>query len=371
MFESFEQYVDNDFDQLWYHGTWDISAVVQSGRLKSRQDGVRQRNAAAMGVGIYLTNDLDEAKAYVPVGRPGGVVGVKFVGNPNLLRLKNNPQDDAIFEQLRAMGLSHPDRVNAAVRQMGYDGIHWDLHDGTQKVVTYNPDSLSPVWVVAYLKTTPGTLDSRWIMERTLYHGTTIDHEPSIIRSGLQPRVGDFIRSAYADYEDEFDYGDNQAVYFADKRDLKKSTTAIVSQIAVKLKKYPSDVTDRDIAAHGLLCVVNDADFPQAGDDGDPSHPRFAEPWDYYSRDRVKPDRCIRGMALVRFLKSYGVWPVDWTLKDMSVGEINYARGRLIAAAIKSHPDRSKEEIEKKVIAMKPKDVMVSLNHYRRQSSRG
>lgn len=204
-------------------------------------------------------------------------------------------------------------------------------------------------------------------LEVTLYHGTVVDNEDGIRRYGLTPRTGDFVRSAYGDdYKNHFD-GEHDAVYFADKADLGKATTAMVTAIAKKLSKYESDVTDTDIIAYGLLCVVEDPDrtTPQRDEDEE-GHPQFVEPRDYYSQQTVRPNRIVKGQALVRLLKRYKAWPVTWTLKKLSGKENSYMRGKLSAAAIKQHADRTPDEVRKKVDSLPPTDAEVMFRTYRR-----
>jgi len=151
-----------EYHGVWYHGTWDINPVLQSGYLKIRGDGIKSRNAAALGIGIYLTNDLEEAKAYVPVNDKGGVVGVTFAKPPKLARIRNNPVEYAVFDELQRVGLENPTQVNNILTSAGFNGIHWDLRDGTQKVVVYDPSYLSPVKEIARISVEPNTYNGKW-----------------------------------------------------------------------------------------------------------------------------------------------------------------------------------------------------------------
>lgn len=149
-------------NKTWYHGTQRLTAVLQSKRLKTRAEGMRAVNAAAMGLGVYLTDDLDEAKAYVAAGTDGGVVGVQFVRPVKLLRLYDTPADSGTFEHIRSLGLNGPDKATRLVEQWGYQGVHWDMRDGFQKVAVYDPNVLSDVVLVARSITPDGTLDQSW-----------------------------------------------------------------------------------------------------------------------------------------------------------------------------------------------------------------
>lgn len=206
---------------------------------------------------------------------------------------------------------------------------------------------------------------SDWLLnEITLYHGTVTDNEPGILTHGLIPNVGDFTSSAYG-VEDKDYSNDDHAVYMSNKQDLSKATTAMVSAIAKKLHKSEHEVTDQEIEKNGLLCIIEDPDntITQKQDDNI-HHPKFAEPRDYYSRDIIKPNQILKGSSLVRFLKRYHAWPITWTLKNLSKSEDNYLRGKLVANAIKRHPDKSAEEIKNKVASLSPKNAETLYQQY-------
>lgn len=155
--------------QTWYQGTNAFDKVISSGKLLTRAEGAKRVNAAAMGLGVYLTNDLEEAKSYVFQGMPGGVVSVQIIGNPKLLRLYNTPEDNEHFEWLRNLGLGEssnergsPEKVNDYLELRGYHGVHWDLRSGEQKVVIYRSSDLGPITPVLRSVPIPGTLSNRW-----------------------------------------------------------------------------------------------------------------------------------------------------------------------------------------------------------------
>lgn len=204
--------------------------------------------------------------------------------------------------------------------------------------------------------------------EVTLYHGTIIDNEKSILSHGLMPDVGNFTKNAYGVTDGDYSNNDH-AVYLTNKMDLEKATTAMVNSISHKLGKSNNEVTDEDIIQYGLLCVVEDPDnhLTQKTDD-DNAHPRFAEPNDYYSRDVLKPNRILKGSALIRFLKIYHVWPITWSLKKLSNTEDNYLRGKLTANAIKRHPEKSVEEIRNKVSSLNQTNAEAMFKQYFRKN---
>ena len=121
----------------------------------------------------------------------------------------------------------------------------------------------------------------------------------------------------------------------------------MVHHISKKLGKGFQDVTDDDIRNHGLLCIMQDeigpqdaskkkGIFPTVDRRGEEDHygsePRGAEPDDYYSVSR-KPDKFVKGAALLRLLQRYGKWPRSWGEpghKDRN----KLFRGRILAKAV-------------------------------------
>ena len=157
--------VSTDYQKEWYHGALGSRAVrgiLSSGRLATRAEGARATNAAAMGLGIYLTDDVEESQAYAGGGVQSAVFKVRIVSQPKLLRLTNSPQDNQLFEQIRSIGLQQPDDVNQLPAKHGYTGIHWDLTDRTEKLAIYDSSDLSPAVMAHEYEPTPGTVDGEW-----------------------------------------------------------------------------------------------------------------------------------------------------------------------------------------------------------------
>jgi hypothetical protein len=161
------------------------------------------------------------------------------------------------------------------------------------------------------------TTTFRQFIERTLYHGTIVDHEPSIRQLGLFGQMGDFQTSAgYMDKEYGPHSEDDEVVFMADKEKLGAAVTAMVHHISKKLGKGFHDVSDNDIRNHGLLCVMRDGEAdrrPKYDMEEDPmvQYPRGAEPGDYYASS-AKPDYFLKGAALIRMLRRNGEWPRSW-----------------------------------------------------------
>lgn len=154
-------------------------------------------------------------------------------------------------------------------------------------------------------------------LERTIYHGTVVDNEPTIKKFGLvggyHSPVGAFVGDAYGgDYEGVEPNEDDEVVFAADKGSLGKAVNAMVFHIGRKLRKDFHDVSDNDIRNHGLLVMVKGTDKePYDPAKWQDSVPRGVEPGDYYDSE-MGADAMIRGSALLRFLKRNGEWPRDF-----------------------------------------------------------
>jgi len=160
----------------------------------------------------------------------------------------------------------------------------------------------------------------KWLNERTLYHGTVIDNEPTIRKYGLhggwhEPE-NTWVGDAYGgDYEaagvDRTE--DDDVIFMTDKEQLDKSLGAMVFHIGKKLNKDYHDVTDTDIRNHGLLVIMKDMDLEPYDPDSDLYYapPMGAETGDYFSPSE-QGDLFLRGPAMLRYLKRHGAWPRDW-----------------------------------------------------------
>jgi len=188
------------------------------------------------------------------------------------------------------------------------------------------------------------------IQEKTLYHGTLADYEPSIKQYGLQGGwhgpVGSFVASAY----DDEDYGEpteeDEVVFMTDKTELSKAVNGMVHHIGKKLNKDFHDVSDNDIRNHGLLVLIKDGDAD--ADQYDPDDrkwasqnpPRGAETGDYFA-PKMQGDIFLKGAALLRFLSKNGSWPRTWG-KGNKKQRANAMRGKLGAWAISRGQEKEK-----------------------------
>jgi hypothetical protein len=201
-----------------------------------------------------------------------------------------------------------------------------------------------------------------WLLsERTLYHGTIIDNEPSIRQIGLVGQVGDFVKSSYDD--EGFEGQESEVTYATDKKDLSKAITAMVHHIGKKLNRSFHDVTDNDILGHGLLVIADSEvnDMQHKKDDRDEQHPYGVEPGDYYA-DHIRAHSFVKGTALLRLLKRYGAWPRNWGPNN-SVRSKQW-KGMLIKRAIAVHPERSKQEIISKVNGLTDLQIQDYIRRY-------
>lgn len=156
------------------------------------------------------------------------------------------------------------------------------------------------------------------LSKATLYHGTIVDHEPSIRQIGVIPSTGEFIQDAYGD-ELEAPAEQDEMSFWADKHTFDRATTAMISHVARKLGKGFHDVNKDDIRNHGLL-VISKGHEPQ-------SHKRYSgwgmgrapakgneyynwekpnpyiEPEDIFTTDNVHADIMLKGSKLVSFLE--------------------------------------------------------------------
>lgn len=154
------------------------------------------------------------------------------------------------------------------------------------------------------------------MLEKTLYHGTIIDNEPTIRQYGLvggwHGPIGDFVDDAYGSEYDGLDPTEEDEIVFAtDKNKLKKAINAMVFHIGKKLNKNFHDVSDNDIRNHGLLVIIKDSDLEPHDPDKSYESPRGVEPGDYYDNS-MGADILLRGSALIRFLRNNKEWPRDW-----------------------------------------------------------
>jgi hypothetical protein len=199
----------------------------------------------------------------------------------------------------------------------------------------------------------------------TLYHGTTVDNEASIKQFGLMGGVGSFVEQAYGGYKEELP----DIVFAADKQGLGKAVGAMAHHIGKKLGKYMNEVTDNDILNQGLLVVIHDiADDIEQRPRGDKNYygqyPPSVEPGDYFS-EKLRPDKFVKGRALLRLLERYGEWPREWGGSQTDeTARVKKMRGELTAFFLKKNPERTKQEIMNKINSLSNSEVMWNFKEY-------
>lgn len=205
----------------------------------------------------------------------------------------------------------------------------------------------------------PGGMGQQQIFSssRSLYHGTLLDHLPSIQQHGLVPGIGNFTSDAY-DLDPEGNYemegqkftpeelNVQPLVFMADKARLQRAHNAIVHGVSRKLDKPSFQLTPQDIQEHGLLVKqpgqmgepehtkppltrhVFDENIEEGHDPWETErspfegHPFQAEPGDFYSDEPVGPSglQYIHGPAMMRVFDRYKVGqpldPLPWQLKQ-------------------------------------------------------
>ena len=182
---------------------------------------------------------------------------------------------------------------------------------------------------------------------RSLYHGTLLDHLPSIQQHGLLPEVGPFVSDAYDLNEPSnwmafspAEVGVEPVTFMTDKKRLGKAVNAMQFNVSRKLNKTFGQVTPLDVRNHGLLVkhkgemgaqdppmnYVWDERHEEPFEEGPRAHPPRgvagegpfqAEPGDYYSQEPVGGLEYLHGATLMRFLKNQGLWhghPESWNI---------------------------------------------------------
>lgn len=189
------------------------------------------------------------------------------------------------------------------------------------------------------------------LIEKTLYHGTIIDHVKSIEKYGLIPSVGEFVRNAYGGSIDVIDNEISEyfkeLVFATDKEQLEKAVTSITAQVGIKLNKDFHDVTDEEFVKNGALVIIKDGEsimnFRPENDEKQ-EYPYTVEPRDFYSDDTIGVDYVLTGKKMISVLKRYKAWPRYHVFGNI---DMKYKKDYLIKQAIKRNPKKSKDEILK------------------------
>lgn len=214
-------------------------------------------------------------------------------------------------------------------------------------------------------------------MERTLYHGTTIDNAKQIAKEGLWPQTGNFTSQFYGEeFIGENDDGEDlynsikleELIFATDKEDISKALTAMVAQIGIKLNKDMHYVTDEEILRNGALIVIREAGWEQRPkedknyrwemehEDGSYGH---VEPGDYYSDRHESFSFILTGNKMMTILKRLGILPRLWG-PDQSKNE----KELLIKYVKLKHPDISSDKIIEKINSLERKEFKTFFENY-------
>ena len=196
----------------------------------------------------------------------------------------------------------------------------------------------------------------RLLIEKTLYHGTTIDNAKQIEKHGLVPQAGDFVSHAYDAAELELP----ELVFAAEKKALDSAVTAATQHIANKLKKDFHDVTDEEFARHAAILKIYDGEeyFKHKSDKKNDytDYPGTVETGDYYTDDVILPDEILTGAGMLKLLKRYRLWPRNYMFSN-SEESAKQKRNVLIKYLIKKYPDREKRDMITYVMKMDKETV--------------
>lgn len=138
---------------------------------------------------------------------------------------------------------------------------------------------------------------------RTLYHGTLKSNLPSIMKGGLEPRIGAFTSHFYDPDEDDL----AELVFASSKKDIQKGMNAIVHL----LKSQGIESTPENVIKYGAMVVIkdeyNEFEHRPADDMNDwGDHPYQVEPGDFYSRENVGHSYILQDRKLKDLLRREG-----------------------------------------------------------------
>lgn len=204
------------------------------------------------------------------------------------------------------------------------------------------------------------------LLEKTLYHGTTVDNAAQIMKQGLTPQIGAFVDRAYGNEYADADIDLPELTFATDKKKLDAAVTAATEHVANKLGKSFHDVTDEEFLQHAAIVKINDGDDyykhrPSGDENYYGQHPPTVEPGDYYSDEGVLPDEVLTGNGLLKLLRRHGLWPRDYATKISTQGT-NEMRNALIKYLIQKYPAVPTKDIAKHVMARDAKNIARQFN---------
>jgi hypothetical protein len=199
------------------------------------------------------------------------------------------------------------------------------------------------------------------IVEKNLYHGTTVKKAKEIEKHGLIPQAGEFVSSAYDETAAVEDLP--ELVFATEKKRLSVAVVAATQHVANELEKGFHDVTDQEFFNHAAILKMHDEqDFshrPEGDENYYSEHPSTVEPGDYYTESVIIPDEILTGNSMIRLLKRYGQWPRDYMFQGASD---DHKRNMLIKHFIRKHPTASRAWIVNQVKNLTRRDL---INRYK------
>jgi len=223
-----------------------------------------------------------------------------------------------------------------------------------------------------------GGLEESALYERTLYHGTVIDHKDSIEQYGLTGELGDWVKDAYGLELDEEDWEEQLGgiTFAAQKSDMSMAVGAMRFHIGKKLGKSLRDVTIEDIRRWGMLVVIKDVEEeddsygdgwkqrPPHGQEGYyDEYPVSVEPGDWFTKEQVYIDHVLTGGKLIDFLRRHGA--LRHVTSQVKEDKEAAARRELIKLAVAYHDPKYRDDIVNKVKQLSGKMLQKQLENYR------
>lgn len=157
--------------------------------------------------------------------------------------------------------------------------------------------------------------------EKTLYHGTSINHMDSIREFGLIPQVGQFVEWGYGAEFEEAGIEMPELVFMTDKEELDKAVGAMTSAVGAMLGKDYHDVSSKELERYGMLVIIPGSPGSDKGARGIQRRPQSdtgevdeewdryyssdyptVEPGDYFSDDVVGRVKVLIGKKMIQFL---------------------------------------------------------------------
>jgi len=130
-----------------------------------------------------------------------------------------------------------------------------------------------------------------------LYHGTLAKNVPSILANGLNPTVGEFTRSIYANKA-------KPLVFAADASGSRGVYCSLVGQMHAKLGITAYPPSAEDVAKHCAILVIS-KDVGKFRQYNSTRRSGSKEPTDYTSQETIHIDRVITGKELLQWIKTH------------------------------------------------------------------